>query len=138
MNQFPKWLLHRVFFPLTLVMLTNLGAISGELHASVVNFEPGAVPRDRTAECMVTNVGSSTREVGVQITSLPETMVPLLTVTLEPGEISGLVVDISPAFSVLAYCSFYFSGSNSDMRGIIRAVDRSTGEAIVLERAEAR
>ena len=136
MNIFSKRLLFLVLVSFTMLALAKSDAWSGELHTSVVTFEPGT---DREAGCIVTNVGTSTREVTVTITA------PFVghtshsaAVTLAPGEISYIVVSIFPAVPTLAYCSFTFQGSNDSMRGIIRMTDASSGEVVVLERAEAR
>jgi len=136
MNRFTKRILFLVFLSLTMLALAKSDAWSGELHTSVVTFEPGT---NKEAGCIVTNVGNSTKEVTVTITA-PFTghTSHSAAITLAPGEISNIVVSIFPAAPTLAYCSFTFSGSNDSMRGIIRMTDTSSGEVVVLERAEAR
>jgi hypothetical protein len=139
MNRFTKRILFLVFLSLTMLALAKSDAWSGELHTSVVTFEPGT---DREAGCIVTNVGNSTKDVTVTIVGADvltggQTS-HIGTTTLAPGEVSFIVISIFPAAPTLAYCSFTFSGSNDSMRGIIRMTDVVGGKVVVLERAEAR
>jgi hypothetical protein len=147
MITFTKCLIFVICLSLTLLVLTNSATWSGELHTSVVTYTPGpsseGVPI-KAAECIITNVGKKSNEVTVTGTAAPIT-VPfpdyissISTFTLQPGEVSFVAVDLFPDVEALAYCSFAFTGENDSMRGIIRMVDRSSGQIVVLERAEAR